>query len=176
MSETQQRTVQFVPQLTGERFFTVPRIGKVIDETEITAHLIQPEESKTLAEGKVQMRYAAYIRISSDEQVGNFSVDAQRRAIEAWVREHGGKVVSFYIDEAQSGKTADRTEFIQMRRDASKGKFDALIVHKFDRFARNRTDALAIKSLLRRDYNIKVFSASEPSEDSDGARCNWRVD
>ena len=51
----------------------------------------------------------------------------------------------------------------------SKGKFDALIVHKFDRFARNRTDALAIKSLLRRDYNIKVFSASEPSEDSDGA-------
>jgi DNA invertase Pin-like site-specific DNA recombinase len=32
------------------------------------------------------MRYAAYIRISSEEQVGNFSVDAQRRAIEAWVR------------------------------------------------------------------------------------------
>jgi len=33
---------------------------------------------------------------------------------------------------------------------------------------RNRTDALAIKSLLRYDYGIKVFSVTEPSEDSDG--------
>jgi DNA invertase Pin-like site-specific DNA recombinase len=55
-----------------------------------------------------------------------------------------------------------------MRQDGRKGKFDALVVHKFDRFARNRTDALAIKSLLRYDYNIKVFSVTEPSEDSDG--------
>ena len=169
MNETKPSAIQFVPQLTGERFFTVPKIGKTIDETEITARLIQPEESKNISEGKAIMRYAAYIRISSDEQVGNFSVDAQRRGIESWVREHGGKIVHFYVDEAESGKTADRAEFIQMRRDASKGKFDALIVHKFDRFARNRTDALAIKSLLRRDYGIKVFSTSEPSEDSDGA-------
>ena len=29
--------------------------------------------------------------------------------------------------------------------------------------------SLAIKSLLRHDYGIKVFSVSEPSEDSDGA-------
>lgn len=41
-------------------------------------------------------------------------------------------------------------------------------MHKFDRFARNRTDALAVKSLLRYDYGIKVFSVTEPSEDSDG--------
>ena len=79
--------MQFVPHLTGERFFTVPKIGKTIDETEITAHLVQPEERPSLVEGKTQMRYAAYVRISSDEQVGNFSVDAQKRAIEAWVRE-----------------------------------------------------------------------------------------
>src|SRR3990172_9062139 len=55
-----------------------------------------------------------------------------------------------------------------MRRDAKHNKFDAIVVHKFDRFARNRTDALAIKSLLRQDYGIKVYSVSEPSEDSDG--------
>jgi site-specific DNA recombinase len=55
-----------------------------------------------------------------------------------------------------------------MRRDARKGKFDALVVHKFDRFARNRTESLAIKSLLRYDYGVKLFSVSEPSEDSDG--------
>jgi DNA invertase Pin-like site-specific DNA recombinase len=55
-----------------------------------------------------------------------------------------------------------------LRQDARNRKFDAIIVHKFDRFARNRTESLAIKSLLRHDYGIKVFSVSEPSEDSDG--------
>lgn len=114
------------------------------------------------------MRYAAYVRISSEDQVGNFSIDAQQRAIEAWVAAKGGMLVQLYKDEAQSGRTADRPAFQQMRRDARKGKFDAVIVHKFDRFARNRTDALAIKSLLRYDYGIKVFSVNEPSEDSDG--------
>ena len=62
-----------------------------------------------------------------------------------------------------------RRRTLNLRRDAKKQKFDAIIVHKFDRFARNRTKSLAIKSLLRHDYGIKVFSVSEPSEDSDGA-------
>ena len=109
-----------------------------------------------------------YVRISSEEQVGNFSVDAQRRAIEAWVAAKGGQLVKVYVDEAQSGRTADRPEFNRMRHDARSRKFDALVLHKFDRFSRNRTDALAIKSLLRRDYGVKVFSVMEPSEDSDG--------
>lgn len=114
------------------------------------------------------MRYAAYLRISSEEQVGNFSIGAQRRAIEAWVAAREGRLVQIYVDEAQSGRSAQRPGFQKMRRDARKGKFDALVVHKFDRFARNRTDALAIKSLLRCDYGVKVFSVTEPSEDSDG--------
>ena len=114
------------------------------------------------------MRYAGYARISSEEQVGNFSVDAQVREIKAWVRAQGGVLVNMYIDEAQSARTANRPQFLQMRTDAKKRMFDAVVVHKFDRFARNRTDSLAIKALLRHDYGIKVFSVSEPSEDSDG--------
>lgn len=114
------------------------------------------------------MRYAAYVRISSEDQVGNYSIDAQQRAIEAWVAAKGGILVKIYKDEAQSGRSADRPAFQKMRRDARKGEFEALVVHKFDRFARNRTDALAIKSLLRYDFGVKVFSVSEPSEDSDG--------
>ena len=114
------------------------------------------------------LRYAGYIRISSEEQVGNYSVEAQKRAITTWVRAQEGRLVQVYVDEAQSGRTSERPAFQKMRQDARKGKFHALVVHKFDRFSRNRTDALAIKSLLRYDYNIKVFSVTEPSEDSDG--------
>ena len=114
------------------------------------------------------MRYAAYVRISSDDQVGNYSIDAQKRAIDAWSVAQGGILVKTYVDEAQTGRNSNRPAFQEMRRDARKGKYDALVVHKFDRFARNRTESLAIKSLLRHDYGVKVFSVSEPSEDSDG--------
>ncbi len=114
------------------------------------------------------MRYAAYVRVSSDEQVGNYSIDAQKRAIDTWSVAQGGILVKTYVDEAKSGRNSDRAAFQEMRRDARKGKFDALVVHKFDRFARNRTESLAIKSLLRCDYGVKLFSVSEPSEDSDG--------
>ncbi len=125
-------------------------------------------EKRKLRKEKVTMRYAAYMRISSEEQVGNYSIDAQQRAIRAWVQAQGGQLVKEYVDEAKSARTTERPAFQQMRQDARNRKFDALVVHKFDRFARNRTDALAIKSLLRYDYGIKVFSVCEPSEDSDG--------
>ncbi len=114
------------------------------------------------------MRYAAYVRISSEEQIGNYSIEAQIRAIQTWVTAQGGQLIKVYCDEAQSGRTAQRPEFLKMRQDARNRIFDAIVVHKFDRFARSRTDALAIKSLLRYDYGIKVLSVSEPSEDSDG--------
>lgn len=120
-------------------------------------------------ENNKQLRYVAYIRTSSEDQVGNFSIDAQKHAIENWINSKDGKLVDFYIDEAQSGHTIDRPEFLRMRRDAKQGLFHAIVVHKFDRLARNHSDALAIKSLLRHQYGIKVFSVSEPSEDSDGS-------
>ncbi|GIL14735.1 MAG: recombinase RecD [Chloroflexota bacterium] len=168
MNEVEQ-SIKFVPHLANKRFFTVPKFGETFDEVALEGRLIQLEQPENTEKGQDIMRYAAYIRISSEEQVGNFSVDAQRRAIDTWVQSQGGKIVHYYVDEAQSGRTADRPEFLNLRRDAKNKKFDAIIVHKFDRFARNRTESLAIKSLLRHDYGIKVFSVSEPSEDSDGA-------
>ena len=115
------------------------------------------------------MRFAAYIRISSEDQVGNYSIDAQKRAIQAWVAARNDILIKTYTDEAYSGRSADRPAFKEMRRDAKRKIFDAIVVHKFDRFARNRTESLAIKSLLRHDYGIKIYSVSEPSEDANGA-------
>ena len=163
-----QPKLNYVSASEGPRFFVAPR-HDIFDDFEPTQTLNQePTKQQQQKEKKKKMRYAAYIRISSEDQVGNFSMDAQERGIQTWVTGQGGLLVSIYKDEAKSGRTADRPAFQQMRKDARNGKFDALVVHKFDRFARNRTDALAIKSLLRYDYGVKVFSVTEPSEDSDG--------
>lgn len=165
-NEPHQRSVLERTQSVVEpRFFAAPKLDERLQDVFSQHHDLSKRRKKR--ENKMQ-RFAAYIRISSEEQIGNYSVEAQKRAIQAWVQAQEGQLVQIYIDEAQSGRTSERPAFQQMRQDARKGKFDALVVHKFDRFARNRTDALAIKSLLRYDYNIKVLSVTEPSEDSDG--------
>lgn len=112
-------------------------------------------------------KWARYIRISYDEQ-STYSIDAQLKATEDYIRARGGQLAETYIDDGRSAKTDKRESFIQMRNDARKRKFDALVVHKFDRLNRNRFDALAVKTLLRRDFGISVVSCTEPSE-HDGA-------
>ena len=121
----------YVTASEGPRFFVAPR-HDILDDLEPTPALNQPHERRLQQrEKRKKMRYAAYIRISSEDQVGNFSMDAQERAIQTWVAGQGGLLVSIYKDEAKSGRTADRPAFQQMRKDARQGKFDALVVHKF---------------------------------------------
>jgi site-specific DNA recombinase len=86
-------------------------------------------------------RAALYVRVSSEEQVEGYSLPAQRRAIEDYCRAHGYAIVQRYADEGKSGRGDDlakRPAFKQMLDDADAGRFDVVIVHKNDRFARNR--------------------------------------
>ncbi len=114
------------------------------------------------------MRYVGYVRISSEDQRGNYSIDAQKREIAKWVSDQAdamrGVLVKFYEDEAYSGTTDDRPAFQEMVRDERLAKFDAIVVHKFDRMARNRRDATVYKALFRSDLKIKVYSVTELSK------------
>jgi site-specific DNA recombinase len=86
------------------------------------------------------LRAAAYIRVSSEEQLEGHSLDAQRRAIEQACAERGWQIVAWYADEGVSAHTDDiakRPAFHQMVEDAQRHRFDAVVVHKLDRFARS---------------------------------------
>jgi hypothetical protein len=82
------------------RFFSIPDIDSLPEESPLKQHFTTRPRKKRVRKGKT-MRYAAYVRISSEEQVGNFSVDAQRRAIQTWVEAQGGTLAKVYLDEAQ---------------------------------------------------------------------------
>ena len=92
------------------------------------------------------MRYVGYVRISSEEQRGNYSLAAQKYTIESWVtRQQGkraGQLNRIYEEECHSGMTDHRDAFQQMLHDAHAGLFDAIVVHKWDRLARLRFDAI----------------------------------
>ncbi len=86
------------------------------------------------------MRAAIYARVSSEEQVEGYSIDAQLRAGRTFARERGWIIVNEYVDEGKSARSdniAKRPRFKEMLEAANNREFDVLIVHKLDRFSRN---------------------------------------
>ncbi|WP_129408038.1 recombinase family protein [Marinitoga lauensis] len=102
---------------------------------------------------------AAYARFSSENQTDD-SIEAQLRAIIEYAEKNGYEIVEKYIDRARSAKSDDRPEFQRMIRDAKSKKFDAVIIHKIDRFARNIKDAAWYKAELNQ-YGVDLLSVSE---------------
>ncbi|MCZ6535427.1 MAG: recombinase family protein, partial [Chloroflexi bacterium] len=68
-------------------------------------------------------------------------------------------------------RTANRPVFLQMVALAKQNPppFEAILVWKFSRFARNREDSILYKSLLRR-HGVRVLSINEPLENSPTGR------
>ena len=86
-------------------------------------------------------RAGIYYRVSGKEQVQGYSLDAQVRAIEAYCETHGHAIVARYPEPGRSARKDDeakRPAFQQMLADAEAGVLDIVVVHKMDRFARNR--------------------------------------
>lgn len=112
---------------------------------------------------------AAYIRVSTDDQV-EYSPDAQLVEIRKYAAAHGYVLPNefIFLDEGISGKhTEKRPEFNRMIGTAKQKPrpFDAILLWKFSRFARNREDSIVYKSMLRRELGIEVISISEPLAD-----------
>ena len=110
---------------------------------------------------------ALYARVSSDRQDVDLSVSAQLRALKEYAKANGYSVAREYVDEAESGRVANRPQFREMIEEGSKPKapFDMILVWKFSRFTRKREHAVAFKSQLRRK-GIRVVSITEQAEDN----------
>ena len=65
---------------------------------------------------------ALYARVSSDRQDVNLSVAAQLRALRDHARKNDYMVVGEFVDEAESGRVADRPQFRKMIDEATKPK------------------------------------------------------
>src|SRR6056297_1960040 len=102
------------------------------------------------------MNAVLYARFSSDNQ-RNESIDAQVRAIKEYAKNHDIAIIRQYIDRAMSGTNDDRPDFKKMIQDSSRGNFEAVIVHKLDRFSRDRLDYLTYKRQLEMN-GVKLIS------------------
>ncbi len=110
---------------------------------------------------------ALYARVSSDRQDVDLSVSAQLRALRDYAEKNNYLVVREYVDEAESGRIADRPQFRRMLDEAGAegAPFEEILVWKFSRFTRKREHAVAFKSMLRR-RGVRVVSITEHADDS----------
>ncbi len=110
---------------------------------------------------------ALYARVSSERQDVDLSVAAQLRALRDYAEKNGYLVAREYVDEAESGRVANRPQFRKMLDAASAddAPFEEILVWKFSRFTRKREHAVAFKSMLRR-RGVRVVSITEHADDS----------
>lgn len=98
------------------------------------------------------MRAIIYVRVSSQDQMKGYSLQSQEKACREYASKNGFEVgeEDVFIEEGESAKTENRTQLIKLLEHCrkNKGKIDALIVHKLDRFSRRVEDHVAIKAAL----------------------------
>ncbi|MFA5880576.1 MAG: recombinase family protein [Eubacteriales bacterium] len=105
------------------------------------------------------IRAVNYARYSSDNQREE-SATAQLRAGNAYIKRKQYIHVGDYVDEELTGRNDRRDDFQRMIKDAKQGLFDVIVIHKVNRFARNRYDAIVYKRELKRN-GVRVESVLE---------------
>ncbi|WP_245647991.1 recombinase family protein [Paenibacillus borealis] len=112
------------------------------------------------------MKVVVYARVSSERQAEKeLSIPAQLKAMQQYCQTKGWTIVNEFIEKGKSAKTDDRPEFQRMIAMAKRTNrsFEAILVHKFDRFSRNRDDHVLYKALLKQ-CGVKVISIVEQTE------------
>lgn len=110
-----------------------------------------------------------YVRVSSEEQVSNFSLDSQQRACIEYCERVGLNVVRVFREEGASAKTANRPELQKMINACAIGGrrsgISTVVVYRVDRLARDVGDHYYIKGALE-SRGIAVRSVAEHFDDS----------
>jgi DNA invertase Pin-like site-specific DNA recombinase len=79
------------------------------------------------------MRVAIYSRVSTHEQ----TTAAQLDELRAYCQRRQWEIVAEYTDEGVSGSRDSRPGLDRLLADAKRRKFDAVLVYRYDRFARS---------------------------------------
>src|SRR5881227_3566779 len=83
------------------------------------------------------LRAAIYARVSSEEQREGQTIDSQVAELERFAREKNWRIAGIYKDDGWSGSLLARPELDHLRDDASRGRFDLVLLNDVDRLARD---------------------------------------
>lgn len=107
-----------------------------------------------------------YARFSSENQRDE-SIDAQVRAIKEYCEKNNIQIIKVFADRAKSATSANRPEFQEMIKFCENDTtgISMVIVHKLDRFSRDKYDSAMYKQKLKLK-GIRVVSVLENLDNS----------
>ena len=109
------------------------------------------------------MRVAIYARVSTANNGQN--PEMQLRELREYCQHRGWQLVGEYVDAGISGAKDSRPELNRLNADAKRRRFDAVVVWKFDRFARSVSHLLRALEEFR-SLGIEFVSLSEQIDTS----------
>ncbi|CVK20675.1 recombinase family protein [Sporomusa sphaeroides] len=107
-------------------------------------------------------RVALYVRVSTEEQAEHgYSIEAQLDILRQHCKSNNKEIVAEYVDPGVSGKEmTKRAKLQKLLRDAELGRFDEVMVWKFNRMSRKMYDLMKIVSHLDK-HKVSFRSCSE---------------
>lgn len=119
--------------------------------------------------GQIALKKAViYLRVSTEEQVDNYSLDNQEDICRKEAVRRGYEVIMMFREEGRSAKDiVGRPVLIQLIEYCRKksNKINAVFVYRLDRISRQTSDYLAIRKKLA-ESEVKILSATEPTGNS----------
>jgi DNA invertase Pin-like site-specific DNA recombinase len=103
-----------------------------------------------------------YLRVSTEEQVDNFSLGSQEEICRKEAEKRGYEIVEVFREEGRSAKTiVGRPVLIGLLEYCrkNKGKIQAVFAYRLDRISRQTADYLAIRKKLL-ENNINIISSN----------------
>lgn len=116
----------------------------------------------------VSKKAILYLRVSTEEQVDNFSLGTQEELCKKEAERRHIKIDKIFREEGKSAKSiVGRPMLIKLLEYCRKNKkkISAVIVYRLDRVSRTTADYLAIRQKLTMS-GITIISATEPTGDS----------
>ncbi|MEM1203299.1 MAG: recombinase family protein [Acidobacteriota bacterium] len=111
------------------------------------------------------MRAVAYLRVSTEDQVENSSLDNQERACREYCERQGFELVEIFREEGRSARSLDRPELKRMlHRCNRRSGIEAVVVYAVSRLARDTYGYVVLRRHFA-DRGVSIHSVTEPIRD-----------
>lgn len=114
-------------------------------------------------------KYIGYVRVSTDEQVNGYGLDAQRSSIEAYALAMSYELEHIFVDEGESGGKIERPALQEVLALVSTGEYAGVIVMKLDRLSRNLRDIMNMYHDIFTPNETSIISVKEQFDTSTAA-------
>lgn len=115
----------------------------------------------------MKKKVALYVRVSTEGQAEEgYSIEAQKKMLEAFCISKGYESYEFYIDPGFSGSNIERPALTALIRDIEKGEVSHVAVYKLDRLSRSQKDTLYLIEDVLNKNDVGFVSLTENMDTS----------